>query len=58
MHCDTKLFKKGELLHKTLNRKVGDQPTEHNLNELSRLMGLQPSYIYQAIRYYIANLRR
>ncbi|MBF0256187.1 MAG: hypothetical protein HQL47_06955 [Gammaproteobacteria bacterium] len=56
MHCDTKLFKKGALLHKTLNRRVGPQPSEQNIDQLSKLMGLQPAYIFQAIRYYVANL--
>lgn len=49
----TTIIKKGELLHKTMEKKVGKRPTQKNLAKLSSLTGLTPSYVDQAIRTFL-----
>jgi hypothetical protein len=54
----TTIIKKGELLHKTMERKVGKGATTQNLSRLSSLTGLTPAYVEQAIRTFLFSCRK
>jgi hypothetical protein len=54
----TLLIKKGEILNKTMTRKVGKRPSHKNIQTLSGMVGLTPAYIYQAIKVYLLSRKR